>query len=172
MPPTSCSTERSWSTLGQNHTRIRNRLKNAKVEKVVTVQSNLRYAVPSSMLPKRRGMTRSKSGPLFSGGEGDGRERTEKIDDFSDDDLSDSSDDEICLSDSDGSSAAQESSDDEDWVFESDEDVGLDADPDRGTSPGPPPPSAPPPPPAPTPARQGPSRSTRSSTSGSGSKKR
>lgn len=42
IPPTSASSERNWSMYGNTHTKLRNRLTNDRVEKLVAIRSNLK----------------------------------------------------------------------------------------------------------------------------------
>ncbi|KAK6171875.1 hypothetical protein SNE40_018299 [Patella caerulea] len=42
IPPSSAASERIWSLLGTTHTKVRNRLPNERVEKLVCIRSNLK----------------------------------------------------------------------------------------------------------------------------------
>lgn len=41
IPPSSAASERIWSAFGKTHTALRNRLSNERIEKLVTIRSNL-----------------------------------------------------------------------------------------------------------------------------------
>ncbi|XP_052452890.1 uncharacterized protein LOC128013739 [Carassius gibelio] len=48
IPPTSAASERKWSRFGNAHTKVRNRLTNAREEKLVAVRANLRLFEPDT----------------------------------------------------------------------------------------------------------------------------
>ena len=48
IPPTSAAPERNWSLFGNTHTKVRNRLTNDRVEKLVAIRSNLKLFEPNS----------------------------------------------------------------------------------------------------------------------------
>lgn len=48
IPPTSAASECSWSLLGNTHTKVRNRLTNAREEKLVAIRANLRLFEPDT----------------------------------------------------------------------------------------------------------------------------
>ncbi|KAI5613877.1 zinc finger BED domain-containing protein 1-like [Silurus asotus] len=48
IPPTSAASERNWSLFRNTHTKVRNRLTNARVEKLVAIQANLRLFEPDT----------------------------------------------------------------------------------------------------------------------------
>ena len=56
LPPHSISSERVWSGYGRIHSKTRNRLKNEKVQKLVTLQMSLR--LQSGQYPKKRSSKR------------------------------------------------------------------------------------------------------------------
>ncbi len=48
IPPTSAASECNWSLFGNTHTKVRNRLTNARVEKLVAIRANLRLFEPDT----------------------------------------------------------------------------------------------------------------------------
>ena len=46
IPPTSASSERNWSLLGNTHSKARNKLTNIRVEKCMAIRANLRLFEP------------------------------------------------------------------------------------------------------------------------------
>ena len=48
IPPTSAASERNWSLFGNTHTKVRKRLTNARVEKLVAIRANLRLFEPDT----------------------------------------------------------------------------------------------------------------------------
>ena len=48
IPPTSAASERNWSLFGNTHTKVRNRLTNDRVEKLVAIRSNLKLFEPNA----------------------------------------------------------------------------------------------------------------------------
>jgi len=47
IPPTSAASERNWSMFGMTHTKLRNRLTNERVDKLVAIRSNLKLFEPT-----------------------------------------------------------------------------------------------------------------------------
>ena len=48
IPPSSAASERNWSLFGNTHTKVRNRLTNVRVEKLVGIRANLRLFEPDT----------------------------------------------------------------------------------------------------------------------------
>ena len=48
IPPTSAAPERNWSLFGNTHTKVRNRLTNDRVEKLVAIRFNLKLFEPNA----------------------------------------------------------------------------------------------------------------------------
>lgn len=48
IPPSSAASERNWSLFGNTHTKVRNRLTNERVEKLVAIRANLRLFEPDT----------------------------------------------------------------------------------------------------------------------------
>ena len=48
IPPTSAASECNWSLFGNTHTKVRNRLTNDRVEKLLAIRSNLKLFEPSA----------------------------------------------------------------------------------------------------------------------------
>lgn len=48
IPPSSATSERNWSLFGNTHTKVRNRLTNVRVEKLVGIRANLRLFEPDT----------------------------------------------------------------------------------------------------------------------------
>lgn len=48
IPPSSATSEYNWSLFGNTHTKVRNRLTNVRVEKLVSIRANLRLFEPDT----------------------------------------------------------------------------------------------------------------------------
>jgi len=141
-PPHSASVERNWSCYGRVHTKLRNRLKNERVEKLVAIQMNMKYYLPhlvktTAKVAKRRQVSLSdemqhSEGEVVSVGADGETNDLEEVDLL---DIIDETDEE-------SDSEWEEESGDED---EEDQDVGaglFDTDPEIGWRRGTTPPSA------------------------------
>ena len=53
LPPTTANCERVWSGFGRSHTKVRNKLKNKKLTKEVSIQMNLRFTEHGHLKKKK-----------------------------------------------------------------------------------------------------------------------
>lgn len=63
MPATAAAVERDWSCYTRTHTKVRNRLKNAKTEKLVAIQMNHKYSLPRHLVKKNTLNKKKVRGP-------------------------------------------------------------------------------------------------------------